>query len=457
MPRFIRLALAALFLIGPLPARAADYYDFQPGAKAMGMGMAFSAVADDPYAMFFNPAGTANTPYSQTSTSLGRMLSPVGTMSFGALAYVRPYERINTATVGAAYHAARQTGGGDKDAFLFHFAREYRVPRVPLSKPVKVGANFKFVHAEGAGGAGFGMGFDAGVLAKGASGFSGAFVLSDLTSQVGKPRGVLTIGAAYLWKRWLTVATDLRVRRNLTEFYPGLEAAFHQGLLKVRAGRGFQLDGVSQMAFGLGVDFSPAVLDVAMTVPAGGIHRRGGHYQASFTYRFGAPSFAGRFVGQAAAQAESLRERIRELEDKTQEAEAKAKEADVRREIAEGEVAVLEQRVKELKDEYRLLEKRRDDAAFAEREEALRRQVAEEAALPKQLPVLHPPPPKKPLPWPRRHEVRPGQTLRSLARQYYGDANLWEAIYQANRDKVERGLPVVGAILAIPAPPPRER
>lgn len=453
----MRLALASLFIIGPIPARAADYYDFQPGAKAMGMGMAFSAVADDPYAMFFNPAGTANTPYSQASTSLGRMLSPVGTMSFGTMAYLRPYERINTATIGAAYHVARQTNGGDKDAFLFHFSREYRVPRVPISKPVKFGANFKMLHAEGAGGAGFGMGFDGGVLARGASGWSGSFVLSDVTTQVGKPRGVMTIGTAYVHKRWLTIAADMRVRRNLTEFYPGLEAAFHQGLLKVRAGRGFQLDGVPQIAMGVGIDFSPAVLDVAMTVPTGGIHRRGGHYQASLTYRFGAPSFAGRFVGQAAAQAEALRTRIRELEDQRQTAEAKTKEADVRREIAEGEYGVLEQRVRELKDEYRLTEKRKDDAAFSEREEALRRRVAEEASYPKKLPVLHPPPPRRPIPWPRRHDVHSGDTLRSLARQHYGDANLWEVIYQANRDKVERGLPVVGATLTIPPPPERER
>ncbi|TPW19574.1 MAG: hypothetical protein FD126_2557 [Elusimicrobia bacterium] len=48
--------------------------------------------------------------------------------------------------------------------------------------------------------------------------------------------------------------------------------------------------------------------------------------------------------------------------------------------------------------------------------------------------------------------MRPGDTLRRLADLYYGDGSLWEQIYDANADKVERGLPVEGTTLLIPAP-----
>jgi nucleoid-associated protein YgaU len=73
-----------------------------------------------------------------------------------------------------------------------------------------------------------------------------------------------------------------------------------------------------------------------------------------------------------------------------------------------------------------------------------------------------PPPPPKPHPkpkapavvWPRKHQVRPGDTLRSIAQYYYGDAAQWEQIYDANRDKVERGLPREGVVMSIPAPRP---
>jgi nucleoid-associated protein YgaU len=49
--------------------------------------------------------------------------------------------------------------------------------------------------------------------------------------------------------------------------------------------------------------------------------------------------------------------------------------------------------------------------------------------------------------------IKPGETLRTLAKTYYGDANAWETIYDANIDKVERGLPQEGSTFVIPAPP----
>ncbi len=438
---------------GAAPAAASNFNDFLPGAKAMGMGFAYTAVADDPYAMFFNPAGTANTPYAQLGTSLGRVLSPVGTMSFGALTYVRPFEPINTATVGSAYYAERQTNGGDKDQFLFHYSQELKLLGIPLSKPLRVGGNFKFINVDkgrGHGGGRFGAGFDGGLLLRSNSGLNGSLAVTDLTTSVGVPRPTLSLGTAYTWQKWLTAAGDLRIRSNLTEFYPGVEASFLEGLLKARIGKGFALDGVSNVAFGMGVNFSPVVLDVAMSVPTGGIHREGGAYQATFNYRFGAPSFAGTFVGQAAAQAEALRADISRLEEQKRAIEDQTKTAETHREISEGEVRVLEQRVKELEGQYRGLQKSKDELGYQIEEEKVRQKVltAPEPEAPR-LPRA----PKKPAPsWPRRHVVQPGETLRSLAKKYYGDANLWEQIYDANRDKVERGLPQEGAEFVIPAP-----
>jgi len=446
-----RLPFFFLALAWPLQAQAANFSDFLPGAKAMGMGMAFSAIADDPYAMFFNPAGTANTPYIQSGLSVGRMLSPVGTLSFGALTYLRPYEAINTATVGAAYYAGRQTNGGDKDAFLFNYAQEIKVPQLSLAKPLRVGGNFKFINVDQGQGGQFGAGFDGGILARSNIGLSGSFTLSDLTTNVGVPHPTVGLGAAYTWQRWLTAAGDLRYRKGLAEFYPGMEASFLQGLLKARVGRGFQLDGISQVSFGLGVNFSPVVLDVAMTVPAGGIHKQGGAYQASFNYRFGAPSFAGNFVGQAAAQADVLRAEIVQLEERKRSLDAQSQTTETNHGIVSSQMSVLQKRYEQTQDELRLLQKTKDELEYEIRALELEKRKLAPPPPPKPKPKPKPRPAPAPV-WPRRHQVRPGDTLRSVAESYYKDASLWEQIYEANRDKIERGLPREGAVLTIPEP-----
>lgn len=43
------------------------------------------------------------------------------------------------------------------------------------------------------------------------------------------------------------------------------------------------------------------------------------------------------------------------------------------------------------------------------------------------------------LPSPRIYEVKPGDTLRSIALEVYGNADKWVDLYQANDDRIQRG------------------
>jgi FtsZ-binding cell division protein ZapB len=337
------------------------------------------------------------------------------------------------------------------DTLLFNYAQEVKLQSVPLSKPLKIGGNFKFVNVDRgrAGGGKFGMGFDAGALARTDMGLSVGAALTDLTSNVGVPRGGLLLATAYTWDRRVTFAGDFRVKGGLAEFYPGVEATFLQGLLKARVGKGLRLDGVSTVAFGLGVNFSPVVLDVAMSLPTTGINYQAGGYQATLHYRFGAPSFAGQFVGAAAAEAERLRREINELEDRKKTAEQEAQSAESNKGAANGELRVLQKRTLEAQDEYRALLKKNEELDYRAADKAAGLQpAAKPVALPK-APRRAPPPA-----WPKSHRVESGDTLRTIAGKYYGDPNLWEKIYDANPDKVDRGLPVEGAYLTIPPPKP---
>lgn len=56
----------------------------------------------------------------------------------------------------------------------------------------------------------------------------------------------------------------------------------------------------------------------------------------------------------------------------------------------------------------------------------------------------------------RTHRVRYGDTLASLAKLYYGDANLYGYIYQHNRHYIEQmNCLAVGQVLVIPYLPIR--
>ena len=46
--------------------------------------------------------------------------------------------------------------------------------------------------------------------------------------------------------------------------------------------------------------------------------------------------------------------------------------------------------------------------------------------------------------------VQEGDTLRTISQKIYGNPGQWKEIYQANRDKVERGWVEPGEVLVIP-------
>lgn len=65
-------------------------------------------------------------------------------------------------------------------------------------------------------------------------------------------------------------------------------------------------------------------------------------------------------------------------------------------------------------------------------------------------------PPTKPLvlyyKFPLAHKVKEGETLISISKKYYNTEKYWKKIYEANKDKIIKGVPIVGEILIIPEP-----
>ncbi|MBI3549320.1 MAG: hypothetical protein HY078_09800 [Elusimicrobia bacterium] len=449
---FFALLLAFAAGLAPRPARAAYFNDVLPGARPMGMGYAYSAIAEGPYAMYFNPAGLAATEFTELGGSIGRMLSPQGPLAFESIVYTRPFPLRPNSTLGVAFYDQRQNGGGDKDEFLFHFSQAFRLqellPDLYLTRPLKVGANAKILSVDGPKGHKLGLGLDGGALVESNFGLKGALTIQNLSSDLGVNNPWITLGTAYTWSRRFTVSADLKRRKGTTDFFPGIEVSFLHGLLAARAGKGLPLDGIQQIAFGAGINFSPVILDFAMTIPYFGFTRPGGAYQASLVYRFGAPSFSGRFVGIAAREAEDIKQELLVLEDKRNSLQNQIATAEANKSSTEGQLRAYDIRLKSVQEELRQTQRKLDEMTY-------------------KIEKPKPPPPPPPLPvervprvrvapaFPKRYAVEAGDTLRSIAKDQYGDASLWELIYNANRDKVERGIPQEGAILVLPVPPNR--
>ncbi|MFH2202392.1 MAG: hypothetical protein ABIJ96_04715 [Elusimicrobiota bacterium] len=462
MKRQITHILLSFFGLLCVPgAVASGLSDVLPGARPASMGMAYTAVADDMYGMFYNPAGLAGSGFTQVGSSIGRMISPEGLVSFVAGAYNRPFPILPGSTVGAGFFSIQQGGTeAERNEVLLHFSHSIRLPQIRLSRPLKYGGNIKVRQAV----PGremkvnkVGLGLDAGALYDAGSNWKVGMSVLNLESGVGLPTPNLNLGFVYRLKQRVNLALDVRLRKGLAELTTGVEIDLYQRLLKLRFGKGLALDTQKQVAFGLGVNFSPVIIDINMNIPFKGINHPSGAYQFSLSYKFGAPPFYGRFVGDAARTAEDLRSVILDLGERKKTLDAGVEAAASQNEGLEGQIRAREGRLRDLENKIRQLEFNRDKKVYDQ---------GHPPPPPNPQPVVRPrrePAPKKkpaaqapaPIRYPRRHQVLPGDTLRRLAEKYYGDPTLWEQIYEANPDKIERGLPIEGAVLRIPVPAKR--
>lgn len=443
--RFL-LAFLACARLGASCAWAVNFQDIFPGARPNGMGTAYTAVADDAYAIFYNPAGLAGKAQTETAGSVGRRFEASGALSEGSLVYARPFPKAPGVTAGAGWFGLRQRGTADKDVLAFSWAQTQKLNFPPESdwrRPFKWGANFKIISLRRPQGDKLGVGLDAGVLFESTGGFKAGLSLLDLGTSLGVPTPTLSLGLAYAWKK-ITFAGDLRKRGALTVFYPGVEAGFLEDMVKVRVGKGLALGGDSQVAFGLGFNYAPWRFDTAMSLPWAGVHRQGGAYQASLSYRFGEAPYYSKYIGRASEAAEILKRQISDLEWKKRTLEQDLSFSQANRNVLEEEVKSAQFRLEELRSRVKTLERE---------VQALERKKGAPSSLPPAPSIEIPKPAPRPSPrWPIAHKVSSGDTLRSLAEKYYGDPSLWELIYKANPGKIDRGLPREGEELTIPEP-----
>ena len=433
-PLIYGLLLTTFFTAG---AAAIDLTYLRPGARANALGTAYSSVADDPYTVFYNPAGLMNLSHTENRFGLARRFSPLGPVGEASIAYIRPVPDTGR-VVGLGYHALRRKDVGSMDSLTAGMGDSFTLKY--LQRAVLYGGNLKLISLRDHEKSHFGLGADAGLLFSSNMGLNTALVLSDFTLGLGRSLTTFTIGNSYRW-RDILLAMDLNIRGSYAEVFYGLERGMFNNLLQFRAGKGVALDGPAYLALGLGVNTTPWIIDLALSIPWNGFGQAAGLYEVNVGYRFGAPTFAERFVGDAGARAAALRTQVDDLRAQRAGLENSVATYRSNKGVLEADLNVMQSRMRDMEPRLKELE-----VQIIEAEHRLEE--------PKPIKRAPTPPPEK---WPRLHKVMAGDTLRSIASKYYGNPSLWERIYEANQKYISRGLPVEGAILEIPYPPAESR
>lgn len=203
------------------------------GARALGLSGAFSAIADDPSAAFWNPAGLAqisnfqlefmnvDLPFDRTFNFASSVL-PVGNVMTVGLSWIglriNDIEGRSSNTVEPEYFF-----GNSQNAFFFSLSRS-------IGRNFSFGANVKFIQNNLDTDTATGLGFDAGILLHVSDRLSLALLAQDIGTDYrwksGLTEGVpmtFRFGTAYDLSDGLTLSVDV----NKTG---GLDPSFHFGM-----------------------------------------------------------------------------------------------------------------------------------------------------------------------------------------------------------------------------------
>lgn len=124
--RNILAAALALILVAAQPARAA-FDETGAGARAPGLGDAFTALADDAYAIHYNPAGLAQLERPQLATAYSKLyagLSDGSEIGSTQLAYAHPLSHGRRGTLGVSWERFSLSGLYQEQAMTAAYGRQ---------------------------------------------------------------------------------------------------------------------------------------------------------------------------------------------------------------------------------------------------------------------------------------------------------------------------------------------
>ncbi|MBI4668645.1 MAG: type IX secretion system membrane protein PorP/SprF [Elusimicrobia bacterium] len=452
-----------------------------PGARPSAMAGVFTAISDDANAVFSNPAGLGWIEHQEFASGYSRLYHGLwdgSNLGTGFLGFTRPlyYRRRHMGTLGLGWLNFSLVQFYSEDTLALSYGKELLPEFVPglygglaakflqhaykLDSDPTASANpfFKTYGTKASA-----LDLDAGLLYRRLQNWSFAYRVGHLNRpDVGlRDRDIVPmfheIGLAH-HRPAAIFAVELFKQEQEQSLKAGAEKRLLDGQLAARAGFIFGNRDLRQITLGFGLQTKSFSLDYSFNFPLTGIESTNGTYRVSFTGPVGErpkkPLAQGAErllpeeeavltdeLGRARRDLRQYRRRIKELE-KALGSGLPNKDLTPGPSLdADNELSEVKKQLEEIKT---ILDKTRQDAKAAKEREltlkALKEKEAAEAKKPKAGTQA------------RFHNVRPGDTLRSLALEYYGQEDLWLEIFKANEKSLKRGGETEpGQTLIIPA------
>lgn len=447
------IIIALLAICAAAPAFA-DFEDLGAGARGSAMGGAYTALSDDVFGMYYNPAGLGFIRTSQLGADFGKLyfgLDDDSNLLTGFSGLALPTKKAGTFALGyryftlsdyyeeASYYLGYGKSVGKRLAFGVNV--KYLQEQYTLDDYMKLSPVFEYGKKDSVSD----ISVDAGLLFN----LLPNFYIGASAQDINQPNLGLSeksflpftgrLGLA--WKeKYLAWAFDTVYRNDEIYYNTGFER-YLSGPFGIRMGLSYGGNGFFNIAGGFLLNFYRVQLDYVFQYPLSGLKDIGGTHRMSFIFRFGQKTPRELEAGTLEAYYANLQNELKKVNAELDE---------TRMERDNLERMFIEETAERVQERKR--------APVAEPEPIFREPAPVQAAPavvetpPPPAPVVKPAPAKeKPaVRVPRKHVVQAGENLRTIARKYYGDPDRWKEIYEANKGSVISGHVTPGQEITIP-------
>jgi tetratricopeptide (TPR) repeat protein len=326
-----RAALAAAALCLPAAAAHAAFEDLGFGARAPGMGDAFTAVADDASAAYYNPAGLSNVERTKIMASHALFhtgLSDGSNLGMSGLAFATPITSGRNGTLGVLWQQFSLSGVYSEQTAQVSWG--YRFDKQSAYEKFSLGASVKYlshgftrldetynavendINQNGAtdpvlAGANTRSALDAdvGALYRYSKRWTfGAAVMNAMQANVAFSDGdqdkvpmKTRLGASYK-SLWMLMAADARISKGPDgkmdkEFTVAAEKVFpslDRGDISLRGSLAAGDREYKQATLGFSYKIQKIQVDYGFAMPLGTIKETSGNHKIALSYHFGAPT-----------------------------------------------------------------------------------------------------------------------------------------------------------------------